>query len=578
MNTLLQLTGFLKPYYWRVIGAVLLGAGTVLAGVGLLASSGYLISAAALQPPILDLMVVIVSVRFFGISRAVLRYSERLLSHDITFRLLMNMRSWFFASLIRQPAEKLMGYQSSDLLASVTSDVDELQNYYVRVFAPTIVAVVVIAATTIFLYNFSPPTAWATLVLLALNGAGVPVLVRKLAKGYGRKQVELRSKLYHQLVEATQSIEESRLFGLTGKQQEEQQTTTKELADLERKQSRITGLQDTLSNGMQYAAVFAGLLLTVPLVISGELSGVMVALVLLAVMGSFEATQNLGVAFQYLESSENAAENLFNLTNSQTEKIEEQPTVTQTVRGSIEFENVTFGYDESDVLRDFSLTPQEGSHTAIVGPTGSGKSTLLNLMLKFYTPQNGVIRMGGQDITSLPSELVRRSVSVVDQHTYIFTDTLRNNLLIARPDASDDELLNAMQQAQLESFLEQLPHSLDTRIGEHGKNLSGGERQRMALVRAILKNSDIWVLDEPTANLDTLTEQSLIQTIRKVTQNKTVLWITHRLVGMDHFDQIAVINNGRIEEFGTHDTLRSYKGWYDKMVAIQEDLLPGEFN
>ena len=577
MNTLLQLTGFLKPYYWRVIGAILLGAGTVLAGVGLLAASGYLISAAALQPPILDLMVVIVSVRFFGISRAVLRYSERLLSHDITFRLLMNMRSWFFEKLIQKPAATLMGYQSSDLLASITSDVDELQNYYVRVFAPTVVAAIVIAVTVFFLHNFSPPAAWATLGLLVLNGLGVPVLVRRLARGYGRRQIELRSRLYHQLVEGTQGIEEARLFGLLDEQQRQQQAITQELADLERKQSRITGLQDTLSNGMQFAAVFVALLVSVPLVFSGDLSGVMVALVLLAVMGAFEATQNLGVAFQYLESTENAAGKLIKLTEQKEPQPKQKPSEGSIRSGSIGLENVTFGYDQTDVLRGFSLHIPEATHIAVVGPTGSGKSTLVNLLLRFYTPSEGTIRIAGEDISGMAPEAVRASVSVVDQNTYLFTDTLRNNLLIANPEAEDDELIHALEKAELGSFLNQLPEGLDSRIGEHGKSVSGGERQRVALARAILRNTDIWVLDEPTANLDTLTEQSLIRTVREQTRGKTVLWITHRLIDMANFDKIAVLQNGRVDQYGHHDTLVSEEGWYRNMISLQKDIFPSEF-
>ncbi len=574
MTTLLQLTGFLNAYRWRVLAAILLGAGTVLAGVGLLASSGYLISAAALQPPILDLMVIIVSVRFFGISRAVLRYSERLLSHDITFRLLMNMRSWFFGKLVRQPAQKLTGYQSAELLSSITSDVDELQNFYVRVVAPVVVAIVVIGATTFFLYHFNPWAALAAFLLLTLNGAGVPLLTHRLAKGYGKKQVELRGKLYHRIVEGVQGIEESRLFGLQQSQLEERQKLHEQLAELDRKQSRITGLQDTLANGMQYAAVFVALLVTVPLVISGDLSGVMVAMILLAVMGSFEATQNLGTAFQYLESTEKAADKLLDLINpKQSEEASAEEGDQKLVGGDIEYSGVTFGYDHRTILRDFSLVIPEGLHTAVVGPTGSGKSTLLNLLMKFYQPTSGAIRIGGRELTGIPEEALRQAISVVDQQTYLFTDTLRNNLTIARPGATDDELRDALKMAEMEKFVQNLPNGLDTPIGEHGKSMSGGERQRLALARAILKNTSIWALDEPTANLDTLTEQALLQTIRRLTRSKTVLWITHRLVDMDQFDNIIVLKEGKPIQSGTHEELISQKGWYRDMLGLQLDYL-----
>lgn len=573
MNTVLRLTGFLKPYPWRVTGAVLLGIGTIFAGIGLLASSGYLISEAALQPPILDLMVVIVTVRFFGLSRAALRYAERLLSHDVTFRLLTNLRSWFFRTLTALPASRLMGYQSGNLLSSVTSDIDELQNFYVRVFSPMIVAVVVILSVFYFLSYFSTTAAAATLVMLSLNATTVPVLVRSLASGLGKKQMELRSKLNQHWVESCQLMEEARLFGKLEEQNEQTERLSRELSQVERKQAFITGLQDSLSNWMQYAAVFLALVITVPLVVTGSLSGVMVALVLLAVMASFEATQNLGTAFQYLESSEKSAANLMSLsTQSSNSERTAHPDKQQQFTGPLQFENVNFGYDQTPVLKQVSFASKKGRSTAIVGPTGCGKSTLVNLLLKFYEPDKGNIQINGYSLDLLNADQIRRSVSVVDQHTYIFNDTLRKNLDFGAG-FDDKKLMHVLDEAELGSWFKELPQGLYTILGEHGKNLSGGERQRLAIARAILKNTDIWILDEPTANLDTITEQSTIETIHRITSDKTVLWITHRLVDMNRFDGIVVMQNGMITQTGTHDELSKSAGWYRSMLELESDVI-----
>ncbi len=575
MNTLLQLTGYLKTCPWRVMAAVLLGSGTILAGVGLLATSGYLISASALQPPILDLMIIFVSVRFFGISRAVLRYLERLLSHDITFRLLKQFRVTFFRVLNRLPAAYMQGFRSGSLLSSVTADVDELQNFYVRVFTPAVVALVASSFTIWFLYGFSPPAAWITLVMLVINGVGVPVIMRKLAGGLGQQQVDLRSRLHESWVEQSQGAEEIRLFGLRNKKRNQVAYLSEKIGELEIRQSKITGLQDSLANWMMYVAVFLSLIATVPLIVTGELAGVMLAMILLAIMGSFEATQNMGTAFQYHEATESAAENLFGL-EGKTNHGQEEPVTTRNGSGNdipVTFSGVHFAYDGATVLNNIDFTMEKGTHTAVVGPTGCGKSTLVNLLLRFYEPHGGRILFNGRPIQDVDEAFIRSEISVVDQETYLFNDTLRNNLLMARPDANDQQIMDVLAQAALEDWFNNQPDGLDTVIGEHGRSMSGGERQRLALSRAMLKNSDIWVLDEPTANMDTITEKQLLRTIRKFTRGKTVLWITHRLVDMDHYDQILVISQGQVLQKGKHFTLAQQKGWYQTILALQQNIL-----
>ncbi len=614
MRTILVLTGFLRQFKWRVTSAILLGTGTILAGVGLLASSGYLVSSAALRPPILDLMVVIVAVRFFGISRAVLRYGERLLSHDITFRVLLTFRSLFFRVISDLPASRLSGFRSGLLLSSITSDIDELQNYYIRVFTPVVVAILSSIITFIFLSRYSPAAAGITLALLAVNGGLVPIILRRLVRGLGSRQVSLRSRLYHLWIEQIQGLHEIRIFGLQNTYKKQASELSSEIAHLERSQSFVTGLQDSLHTWMMFASVTVSLVVTAPLVLGGELSGIMLALVIFTAMASFEATQNIGTAFQYLESTEKAAKNLFllsatestapgqtseaayesedendftnwnprtariNLISNKSEKSGILDYNESNKSAIILFDNVHFSYGENKVLDGIGFRVDNGSKMAIVGPTGCGKSTLIHLLLRFYDPIEGFISVKGQKVMDMQAVEIRSMISVVDQTTYLFNDTLRNNLRIASADADDHELLKAIQLAQLDRWFYGLPDGLDTFIGEHGKNVSGAERQRLAIARALLKNTGIWLLDEPTANLDTITEKALVKTIRTVTRNKTVLWITHRLVQMDYFDRILVIQQGAITGRGRHHELIRKKCWYSRMIDIQSDFLVEDAN
>ncbi|MFO8030310.1 MAG: thiol reductant ABC exporter subunit CydC [Cyclonatronaceae bacterium] len=600
IQPLLRLMRFLGWHRWRIAGAWVLGTGTILAGIGLLASSGYLISAAALRPPILDLLVVIVSVRFFGISRAVLRYGERLLSHDITFRLLMRMRSRFFASIQALPASRLLGYRSGNLLSSVTSDIDELQNFYVRVITPFTVAFISSVIAFLFIRLFSPSAAWVTLGLLSVNGAFVPLLLRRLARGIGTSQVRLRSRLYRLWIEMTQGIQDIRLYNLQKAYNEQYNNLCERIDRAERRQSVFTGLQDALLQWTMFGAVIVSLVVTAPVVLSGELEGVMMALVIFSVMAAFESTQNLGSAFQYLESTEKAADNLFSLesgerphTRNKTDGGKIFDSINRTAYSDnlnialkskvktrainrdpdILFEKVDFAYGRHQVLNGIGFPMETGSKTAVVGPSGSGKSTLLNLLLRFYDPDAGQIRVGGRNSMYWHPEDIRAAISVVDQSTYLFNDTLRENLLLAHHGADDHMLLQALQDAHLMEWYNMLPNGLDTYLGEHGKQLSGGERQRLAVCRALLKNAPVWILDEPTANLDTITEKSLVQTIRKALEGRTALWITHRLVQMDYFDRILVLEEGRITARGRHHVLIKKEGWYRDMMHLQSNLL-----
>lgn len=240
------------------------------------------------------------------------------------------------------------------------------------------------------------------------------------------------------------------------------------------------------------------------------------------------------------------------------------------------FEHVTFAYDntaEGNALEDVSFTVQPGSRIAVVGPSGAGKSTIARLALRFWDPQSGTIRLNGHDLRELAQDDLRNLIGMVAQDTYIFNDTIKRNLLLAKPTATDDEIDGALEQAQLAEFVQQLPDGIKTWVGEHGLRLSGGERQRLAIARALLKDAPLLILDEATANLDTLTERALLEALETLLARRTALIITHRLVAMERMDEILVLDGGQLVERGTHSELLAHAGQFRRLYEIQNTML-----
>jgi len=242
---------------------------------------------------------------------------------------------------------------------------------------------------------------------------------------------------------------------------------------------------------------------------------------------------------------------------------------------TLEFEHVHFAYqpDEREVLSEINFSIAPGSRVAIVGPSGSGKSTLVRLALRFWDPTSGTVLLNGHDARKYALADLRNLIGVVAQDTYLFNDTIRGNLLLGRPDASDSEIKHVLEQAQLTNFVDRLPQGLQTWVGEHGLRLSGGERQRLAIARALLKNAPLLMLDEATANLDPVTEAALLEALAELIRGRTTLMITHRLTALEQMDTILVLDRGKISEQGTHNQLMQAEGLYRQMFDLQNGEL-----
>jgi ATP-binding cassette subfamily C protein CydC len=568
---LLRLLKLALPFKGQIALAILLGVATIGSSIGLMGTSAYIISYAALHPSVAALEVAIVGVRFFGLARGIFRYLERCVSHTITFHLLARLRVWFYNALEPLAPARLLRYRSGDLFTRIVADIETLEHFYVRVIAPPCVAVLVTLGMWLFLRGFDSGLANTLLLFLLSAGVGLPLLTHHLTKKTGQRSITIRAELAVQVVDGVQGIAELVAFGQEERQQRRVATLHQELARLQRRVAWASGLSGALGNVTMNLATLAVLMVAIPLVASGQMAGISLAVVALASLASFEAVLPLPAAVQHLENSNEAAKRLFAVLDAQPEVIDPPQPVSRPQRASLSIEHLSFRYapDEPLALRDISLTLPPGKTLALVGPSGAGKSTLAHLLLRFWEYQEGKILLGSHDLRQYGAETIRGMMAVVSQQTHLFNTTIRENLLLARPDASEAEMIAATKRAQLHDFIEQLPQGYDTWIGEQGLRLSGGERQRLAIARALLKDAPILILDEPTANLDAVTEREITRQVRMLMQARTTLLITHQLAGLEQVDEIVVLQAGSVIERGRHEELFQRDGLYRQMWKSQ---------
>lgn len=575
MKTLRRLLALLLPFRWLIALAVLLGCVMIASNMLLLGMAAYLIAEAALVPLMVMLTLPTFIVRLVSVTRAGSRYAERLVSHNVTFRLLAQLRSRVYSRLEPLAPGGLQQTHSGDIHARLLSDIEELQNLYLRAVSPIIVALAT-SVLTFFLFTiFSPLLAWVSFAFLAATGVGIPALVSLLARNMGKRQLALRAELKTQIVDGLQGVQDLLAYGQEGAQQSKIAELDARLARVQRRMAIISGLQLALNDLMASLALWTIVVLTIPLITSQAISAVYLGFLALLMLASFEGVLPLGQAFQFLGNSRAAGERLFEITDAHAFVTTPTRPRSAPAGHTLAFEHVSFAYapGEAEALRDVSLRISAGQRIALVGASGSGKSTLARLAVRFWDATRGTIRLDGQDIREYALDDVRACIGMVDQETYLFNDTLRGNLLLGRPGANSEEIEAALAQAQLGAFVERLPQGLDTWIGEQGLRLSGGERQRLAIARALLKDAPLLILDEVTANLDPRTEQELLQALDTLMRGRATLIITHRLIAMEQMDEIIVLDQGQIRERGTHEQLLAKGGTYRALYEAQRGML-----
>ncbi len=574
-----RLLAFLSGNWHRVALSVLIGSITIGSSVALMGTSAWLISTAALHPSVADLGVSVVGVRFFGITRGIARYLERLVSHDVTFRLLARLRTWFYEKLEPLAPARLMEFRAGDLLARIIGDVETLENFYVRVVSPPLTAVVVGLFTSIFLGSFHPPLVPAFLFFFLGLGLVLPAFAQIVSRRSAQQTITLRADLHTHLVDGIQGMADLLAYGRSVDRLNQISVDGKEYGNAQRRMARVTGIHSGLSTLLTNLGLWTILFLSIPQVTAGHLAGPMLASLTLLTFASFEAVTPLPLAAQMWNASREAAKRLFEVVDTEPEiketsekRIENNKN--QPPTSSIQLSNLSFAYpnQSTPALQGITFNIQQKTSTAIVGPSGAGKSTLANLLLRFWDYETGDIALGGESLKSLNQDEARSRIGLVSQNAYFFNTSIRENLRFARRKVTQEEIESAAKAAQIHDFVMSLPKGYDTLIGEQGLRLSGGERQRLAIARALIKDAPILILDEPTANLDTLTEKQVLETILGLMKRKTSLLITHRLIGLENMDEILVMNHGQIVERGTHTSLLEAGGLYHRLWTYQNRI------
>ncbi|MCS6871033.1 MAG: thiol reductant ABC exporter subunit CydC [Anaerolineae bacterium] len=570
MPTLLRLLNLIKPYRTWISLSVLLGFLTVASSIGLLATSAWIISRAAERPSIAALAVAVVGVRFFGVARGVLRYLERLVSHETTFRILAGLRVWFYERIAPLAPARLMQFRSGDLLSRAISNIETLQEFYVRAIAPPLVAMLTALLMALFFGAFDPVLAVTVIGFMLAASLGITWLARHLTRRSGAAAIAARNALNADVVDMAQGMADVVAFNAEQRQAAKIRADAEALSHAQRSMGRVGALQTALMNLLINLCALTVLILAAP-----RTEGIVLATLVLAAIAGFEAIAPLPTAAAHLQTQLSAAQHLYSVVD--TAPLVAEPTEPQPVPSdyTLRIENLRFRYAEGEpyALDGVTFTLPQGSAFAIVGGSGGGKTTLVNLILRFWDYHEGLIALGGVDIRQLSASELRARIGVVTQQTYLFNTTIRENLLIAKRDATEAEIVAAAQRAQLHDFIMRLPEGYQTRVGEFGLNLSGGERQRLAIARALLKDAPILILDEPTANLDAQTERDLLTALQTLMHGRTVLLITHRLVGLERMDQILVLQRGKIVERGTQAELLARDGAYKYLYMAQRQLI-----
>ncbi|WP_322507698.1 thiol reductant ABC exporter subunit CydC [Anaerolinea sp.] len=576
MSTLRRLISFLRPFSGQVFLSILLSFGTVASGVGLLGTSAFLIASAALRPSIAELQVAIVGVRFFGIVRGLLRYLERLVSHDVNLRLLAGLRVWLYRAIEPLAPAGLEMEQGGDLLHRMVGELETLENFFVRVVSPVLNAGLVTLGISWFCGRIVPVLGWVAAAGMFLTGVLVPAVQIRLSRNAGRRWVESRSQLNAFTTQVVQGMNDWIMFGRVEKAQAHFHRMNRTLSQTQVHMAKVQALGGSAGLWGSGLTVWFLLLLGGQLVLRGEISGVDLAVLSLMVMASFEAVTPLHQAAAQFEATLQAGRRIFEWVDRPNEAPDPKgavPSLSSPIH--VRFEGVTLIYPgrTEPALQDFWMDLPSGKRVALVGESGAGKSTVGQVLMRFRLPYSGQVRVNGWNLRDLRGEDLRTHLAVVSQQTSLFSGTLRENLLLAVPQASEEELLKVLERVQLQPLLRRLPKGLDTWLGAQGEMLSGGERQRIALARALLKPASFWLLDEPVSGLDAETARTILRMLWGLAGSRSVLYITHFLAELEEFDEILVLQRGRVIERGKHADLLQAGGWYAQAWQLQRSLL-----
>ncbi len=568
---LLRLLWLARPLRGRLALSILAGAAATGCGVALLGTSGFLLARASEHPSILAISAAVVAVRALSVGRGVSRYLERLTSHDVAFRVLADIRVIIYRRLERLAPAGLAAFRSGDLLAALISDVDATQDLFIRGIGPPLAAALVGAgAVTVCLLILAPAGAVLAVGLLA-GGVAVPTMAVAASRRAARATAVARGDLSAAITDLLSGAADLQAFGAEDAALAAASEADAKLTTLARRVAGATGLGSGLIAGLTGLTLWGVLILGVAAVAHGTLSRVPLAVLTLTALASFEAVTLMPAAALQLGSARASATRIGAILDSPDPVAEPvAPWPLPAAPGHVRLSGVQVRYERDGPLAldglDLDLRP--GRRVALIGPSGAGKSTVASVLLRFCDPVGGTVTLDGADLGRYAGEAVRTVIGGCPQDPHIFDTSIRDNLRLARPDATDEELAAAAGQARLLAWIDGLPAGWDTLVGAHGAAMSGGERQRLALARALLADPAVLILDEPTAHLDPETRTALMADLLGVTAGRATLLITHELEGLDQVDEIVVLDRGKVAQRGTQDQLMRLEGQYRQLHDV----------
>lgn len=554
-----------KPYWgWMLLG-ILLSSVTILANVGLMALSGWFITSMAIAGVAgvsMDYFSPAAGIRGLSIARTGSRYLERVTTHEATFRALAELRHWFYLHLEPLAPAVLQNYHSGDLLSRIRADIDALENVYIRIIVPATVALLMAVFFIFILSLYDTSLALVELFFLLLAGFVVPLLVNRLSCKPSKKKVALSTELRTSVVDSVQGMGELLIYGAAEKQANKVDDLSQQLLQQQTALARLNGLSQAILSLCANLAMLGVLILTIPLVISAGISPPNLAMLALFTHASFEAVQALPLAFQTLPETLASARRIFAIVDAKPQVVDPVTASPIAKNAEITFNTVSFYYPslnneavvnnsntdasennvQKNTLNELSFALKTGEKLAIVGPSGIGKSSIINLLLRFWEPTSGSIHFGGNDLNQYKGDDIRQYFSVVTQQSHFFNSTIKRNLLLAKREATDDEVEQVCRVAQIHDFIVSLPEGYDTWVGEAGFKLSGGQLKRLTVARALLKDAPVLILDEPGEGLDSQTEKEMLKAIFEFKKDASILLITHRKAGLDAMDDVLVLS------------------------------------
>ena len=561
-----SLIGLVKPLLHIMLAAIILGTLgylcaiflTILAGQVIV--HGLLTGVAGMIVPVDNMWLVFTPVKtiitvmiVIAVLRGILHYVEQYCNHFIAFKLLAIIRHKVFAALRKLCPAKLEGRDKGNLISIITTDIELLEVFYAHTISPIAIATLTSISMVIFIGRYHWLAGVLALAAYLIVGVAIPMWNGKHGSQKGMEFRTNFGELNSFVLDSLRGLDETIQYGQGEKRKEQMSERSKNLAGMQESLSKMEGSQRSFTNMVILLASFGMLALTIWLYAKGEMGFEGILTCTIAMMGSFGPVVALSSLSNNLNQTLASGERVLSLLE-ETPLVEEIPGDVETSGAEskehgftgAEAENVTFAYGEEVILDNYSLKLQPGKITGIHGASGSGKSTLLKLLMRFWDVQDGSVSVDGTDVRKIPTKHLRDMESYVTQETHLFHDSIANNIAIAKPGASREEIMEAAKKASIHDFIMTLPKGYDTEVGELGDTLSGGEKQRIGIARAFLHECPLILLDEPTSNLDSLNEGIILKSLKESAEKKTVVLVSHRVSTMNVADVVYEMENGRI--------------------------------